>query len=171
MEKSVTIPNQILMSSFSLNEAQAEIYKIFLIKGILTVGEISLLSEKSQEECSQILKGLLNLKLISLLPGAIPRYKVFPPYQGLFAQVSRFQVEFEKHSGELIKTTERFVNDLKNNIQTQIKEIREFIRKKVEDSKSFEKDKDSYVNELSKYMKELGDLSTKFPDTLSKMYL
>jgi hypothetical protein len=32
-------------------------------------------------------------------------YKVFPPYQGLFAQVSKFQIDFEKNNGELIKTT------------------------------------------------------------------
>jgi len=171
MAQTVSIPNQILMRSFSLNEVQAEIYKVFLVKGILTLGEISLLTQKSQEECSEIIKGLLNQKLISLLPGAVVRYRVFPPYQGLFSQVSKFQIDFEKNNGELIKTTEKFVSDLKSNIQTQIKEIKEFIQKKVEDSKVFDKEKDSYVNELSKYPKELGDISSKFTESLSKMYL
>lgn len=104
---------QILMNAFYLNEAQAEIYKLLLMRGLLTLGEVSLLSKKSQDECAQIIRDLLSLKLITSLPGSVIRYKTLPPFQGFFALINHFQVTFVKLNTELSKTSEKFINELK----------------------------------------------------------
>ncbi|MFX1294552.1 MAG: hypothetical protein ACFFD2_06840 [Promethearchaeota archaeon] len=162
---------QLLMNAFYLNEPQADLYKLFLMKGILTLGEVSLLSKKSQDECFQLIRDLLSLKLIISLPGLVDRYKALPPFQGFFAFISRFQDSFIKINSEISKTSEKLINELKTGIQNQMSEIKNIIQSKIEESKLSEKQKEIQMGELSGHNQEIKDISEKLTNDLSKMYI
>ncbi|MFX0140290.1 MAG: helix-turn-helix domain-containing protein, partial [Candidatus Hodarchaeota archaeon] len=118
MEKSDL--TQILMNAFYLNESQAEIYGLLLIKEILTIGEISLSIKKSQEECNKIVKDLSNLKLIKTLPGTVVRYKALPPFEGFFAQIKRYQKLFDDLNEEISINSDKLIKDFKKNIKNHM---------------------------------------------------
>ncbi|MFX1451858.1 MAG: hypothetical protein ACFFCM_13510, partial [Promethearchaeota archaeon] len=169
MEK--TTLKQILMKTFYLNENQAEIYGLLLIKGILTIGEISLLIKKSQDDCDKLIKDLYNLKLIKIIPGTVIRYQALPPFEGFFAQITRYQKVFEKLNEDISNSAGKLIGDFKNNIKSLMEEIQELFKTHREESTILEKQKEHYNREISEYITEIKDNSANLIKDLNNIFI
>lgn len=175
MEKSGL--TQILMKSFNLNELQVEIYKLLLLKKILTLGEISIFLKKNKDECEKAVKDLTNLKLVTSIPGTIIRYKALPLFEGFLAQLRIFQSIFKKINEEISGKPENLISDFKNSMQNQMKDIQALFQSKKEELKKLEEQKEvqklnisAYIAEIeAKLMNLLNQFQTSKMEPLSKI--
>ncbi|MHA1299419.1 MAG: hypothetical protein ACTSO9_08305 [Candidatus Helarchaeota archaeon] len=148
---------EILMKAFYLNEQQAQLYGVLLIKGVLTLGELGLLLNKDQEECIKVIKDLSNLKLIKSIPGKVVRYQALPPFKGFFALINEFQNLFDKVNGEISIKSKQLIDDFKIEIQKQIDAIQVFFQNQKEEANILVEQKKHYKGEIFAYIAEIKD--------------
>ncbi len=79
-----------VLSDIQLNEDEIQLYFLTTGRDAISLGEMSLLIEKSKEECKQIADKFVEKGLYKEIIGATPHYAPLPPYAALMKQLSNF---------------------------------------------------------------------------------
>ncbi|MHA1378480.1 MAG: hypothetical protein ACTSRG_08870 [Candidatus Helarchaeota archaeon] len=161
---------QILMKAFYLNKSQAELYSLLLIRGILTLGEISLSLKKNQDECNKIIRDLINLRLISSVSGKVIRYKAMPPFKGFFALINEFQALFDKVNQDISTKSKELIEGFKEDIQKQINSFQDLFQDQREKAIILEDQKNHYKQDIDAYITEIKDNSTNIANELNEIF-
>jgi DNA anti-recombination protein RmuC len=104
-----------VMSEFmGLNEKQLQTYSLILTLGQVTTGDIAIVMNSDSEEVENIISELENRKLLTTLPGLVPRYQAVPPFDELVKEVSTIGEKIERLREELkeqLRTASMAVRD------------------------------------------------------------
>jgi len=80
-----------VLSDIQLNEDEIKLYFLTTGRDAVSLGEISILIEKSKEECKQIADKFVEKGLFKEIVGATPHYAPLPPYAALIKQLTNFE--------------------------------------------------------------------------------
>lgn len=142
-EEEISHPEELtkqVLSDIDLSDEEIDLYFLTTGREAVTIGEMSLLTGKSKEECKGIADKFIEKGLFKEIVGAIPHYAALPPYAALVAQLKNFskyisdiklkiptqlrksfaQIETEAKGMESIKDSSEVMTDLKEKMLSQI---------------------------------------------------
>ena len=141
-----------VLSDIALSDEEIELYFRTTGRETVSLGEISILTGKSKEECKAIVDKFLEKGLFKEIIGATPHYAALPPYAALVSQLNKFYT---------------YISDIKSKIPTQLD--KSFAQLESE-AKGMEKLKDSTeaMTELKeKMLTQIQAQKKEFDQTLS----
>ena len=183
-----------VLSDIELSDEEIELYFRTTGRETVSLGEISILTGKSKEECKAIVDKFIEKGLFKEIIGATPHYAALPPYAALVSQLNKFysyisnikskiptqldksfaQLESETKGMEILKDSTEAMTELKEKMLTQIqaqkKEFDETISA-IDQIKNITKDI-SGLGEVTKSISDdqIGSLTSQF-DTLNQKFL
>ncbi|MFX1573601.1 MAG: hypothetical protein ACFFB0_12695 [Promethearchaeota archaeon] len=142
-EEEVTYSEKLMkqvLSNIELSDEEIELYFRTTGRETVSLGEISILTGKSKEECKQTVDKFLEKGLFKEIIGATPHYAALPPYAALVSQLNNFytyiadikskipiqldksfaQLESEAKGMEKLKDSTEAMTELKEKMLTQI---------------------------------------------------
>ncbi len=180
-----------VLSDIELSDEEIELYFRTTGRETVSLGEISILTGKSKEECKEIVDKFIEKGLFKEIIGATPHYAALPPYAALVSQLNNFytyisnikskiptqldksfaQLESEAKGMEMLKDSTEAMTELKEKMLTQIqaqkKEFDESLSA-IDQIRNITKDI-SGLGDISKSISEdqLGSLTSQF-DNLNR---
>ena len=180
-----------VLSDIELSDEEIELYFRTTGRETVSLGEISILTGKSKEECKEIVDKFIEKGLFKEIIGATPHYAALPPYAALVSQLNNFytyisnikskiptqldksfaQLESEAKGMEMLKDSTEAMTELKEKMLTQIqaqkKEFDESLSA-IDQIRNITKDI-SGLGDISKSISEdqLGSLTAQF-DNLNR---
>ncbi|MFW9866633.1 MAG: hypothetical protein ACFFEN_11100 [Candidatus Thorarchaeota archaeon] len=129
-----------VLSDIDLSDEETELYFRATGREMVSLGEISILTGKSKEECKKIVDKFLEKGLFKEIIGATPHYAALPPYAALVSQLRDFstyiadikskipaqldksfsQLETQAKGMEKLKDSTEAMTELKEKMMTQI---------------------------------------------------
>ena len=113
-EKDTSRQEDVMAEFMDLNEKQLQTYSLILTLGQVTTGDIAFVMGSDSEEVQSIISELEKRKLLTTLPGLVPRYQAVPPFDELVKEVSAIGEKIEKLREELkgqLRTASMTVRD------------------------------------------------------------
>ncbi len=77
----------------NLTPAQAEIFKIILMRSPASLAIIGAYTKKKSDQIQKTIKELEGLKFVKSVPGVVPRYVGLPPYAGYLKFLDKFTAD------------------------------------------------------------------------------
>ena len=181
-----------VLSEIELSDEEIELYFRTTGRETVSLGEISILTGKSKEDCKEIVDKFIEKGLFKEIVGATPHYAALPPYAALVAQLRNFstyisdikskiptqldksfaQLESETKGMEMLKDSTEAMSELKEKMLTQIqaqkKEFDETITA-IDKIRNITKDI-SGLGEVTKSISEdqIGSLTAQFDNLNTK---
>ncbi|MFX1312318.1 MAG: hypothetical protein ACFFHD_06865 [Promethearchaeota archaeon] len=129
-----------VLSDIELTDEEIELYFRTTGRETVSLGEISILTSKSKEDCKKIADKFIEKGLFKEIIGATPHYAALPPYAALVSQLNNFytyisnikskipnqlnksfaQLESEAKEMEKLKDSTEAMTELKEKMLTQI---------------------------------------------------
>jgi sugar-specific transcriptional regulator TrmB len=100
-EPEVSEPEDVMSEFMDLSEKQLQVYSLILTLGQVTTGDIAIVMGTDSEEVQNVISELERNKLLTILPGLVPRYQAVPPFDKLVKEVSTIGERIEKLREEL----------------------------------------------------------------------
>ncbi|MHA1492016.1 MAG: hypothetical protein ACTSRI_20490 [Promethearchaeota archaeon] len=141
-----------VLSEIELNDEEIKLYFLTTGRDVVSLGEMSLLIDKSKPECEEIAKKFVQKGLFKEIIGATPHYTALPPYAALISQLKSFH---------------NYISDIKNSVPVQLNQSFTKLETKAEGIKKL-KDYSDFMEGLKQDM--LSDMSSQkkeFDDTIS----
>ena len=158
-EERVSEREDIMGEFLELNEKQLQVYSLILTLGQVTTGDIAIVMGVSTEEVQGIIPDLEGRKLLTTLPGVVPRYQAVPPFAELVKEVSTI--------GERI---ERLREDLKEQLRTASMTVRDSLFDLVkENQEKIESLSSEQGTHKSKAIEDIGSVMDNVSDTSKKV--
>jgi hypothetical protein len=175
-----------VLSEIDLSDDEIELYFRTTGREAVSIGEMSLLINKSKEDCKKIAEKFVDKGLFKEIVGATPHYQALPPYAALIAQLQSFykyisdikskipkqldvsfaKLESQTEGMERLKDSSKVMNGLKEKMLSQIQ-----AQKKEFDSTISAIDQ---IRTISEDISQLGDISKSLTDdqlgSLSKQF-
>lgn len=110
LQKEVSYSKEVtrqVLGEIGLTDEEIELYFLTTGRDVVSVGEMSLLIDKTKEECQGIAQKFVQKGLFKEIIGATPHYTPLPPYAALMAQLKSFH---------------KFISDIKTKIPDQLNE-------------------------------------------------
>ncbi|MBD3215530.1 MAG: hypothetical protein GF311_23170 [Candidatus Lokiarchaeota archaeon] len=159
-----------VLHDLGLNDEEIELYLSITGRDVVSLGEIAVIMEKPKAECKNIANKFVEKGLFKEIIGATPHYSPLPPYAALLGQLRNFHEfistvkdtlpsEVDRSFSEFkttakdkakIKEAEDIIQDIKENMISEVAKQKEGIPSKVDASKV----------ELKGISKEISDLET-----------
>jgi len=120
LEKEVVFSKELsiqVLGEIGLTEDEIDLYFETVGRDILSIGEISVLSNKSKEEAIKVTEKFLEIGLFKEIVGVTPHYKALAPYAALVNQLSNF---------------DKFILDIKETVPPELEASFSEIEKKTE---------------------------------------
>ncbi len=180
-----------VLSDIELSDEEIELYFRTTGRETVSLGEISILTGKSKEECKEIVDKFIEKGLFKEIIGATPHYAALPPYAALVSQLNKFytyisnikskiptqldksfaQLESETKGMEMLKDSTEAMTELKEKMLTQIQaQKKEFDQtlSAIDQIRNISKDI-SGLGDVTKSISEdqLGSLTSQF-DNLNR---
>jgi len=166
-----------VLHDLGLNDEDIELYLATTGRDVVSLGEIALIMDRPKEECEPIAKKFVEKGLFKEIIGATPHYTPLPPYAALVGQLRSFREfistvketlpsEVDRSFSQFrtsakdkakIKEAENIIQDIKENMISDIVKQKKEIPEKLETSKV----------EFKGITKEIGDLEN-YARTLMK---
>ncbi|TXT60412.1 MAG: hypothetical protein BAJALOKI2v1_110072 [Promethearchaeota archaeon] len=128
------------LSDINLTDEEIDLYIKSIGRDVVSLGELSILTGKSQEECKAIADKFKDVGLFKEIVGATPHYSALPPYAALVRQLRDFysyiselkqeiprevdksfsQFESEAEDVSKLKETDKFMQDLKKRMISEV---------------------------------------------------
>ncbi len=175
-----------VLSEIDLSDDEIDLYFRTTGREAVSIGEMSILINKSKEECKEIAEKFVDKGLFKEIVGATPHYQALPPYAALIAQLQKFhkyisdikskipkqldvsfaKLESEAEGMEKLKDSSEVMTGLKEKMLSQIQ-----AQKKEFDSTISAIDQ---IRTISEDITQLGDISKNLTDdqlgSLSKQF-
>ncbi|MGD2072447.1 MAG: hypothetical protein PVG65_03050, partial [Candidatus Thorarchaeota archaeon] len=100
-EGMVSEQDDVLSEFMGLNDKQLQVYSLVLTLGQVTIGDIAIAIGANPDDVQNIITELEELKLLTPLPGLVPRYQAIPPFDELAKEVSTIGERIERLREEL----------------------------------------------------------------------
>jgi hypothetical protein len=180
-----------VLGEIELSDEEIELYFRTTGRETVSLGEISILTGKSKDDCEKIVDKFIEKGLFKEIIGATPHYAALPPYAALVAQLKNFytyisdikskipnqleksfaQLESQAKGMETLKDSSEAMMDLKEKMLTQIQaQKKEFDNtiSAIDQIKNITKDI-SGLGEVTKSISDdqIGSLTSQF-DTLNQ---
>ncbi len=128
IELAETIPRRVL-KDYGLSRDEAEAYLAMVDKGPVSLGEIGLYADVSEERANEISERLVRLGLLKTIPGTRRYFQGIPPYTALLKQLNDFrgfltalQADVPTILADQFKTFEEEVGTVKTKVSTAFEE-------------------------------------------------
>jgi hypothetical protein len=128
------------LSDINLTDDEINLYIKTIGRDVVSLGELAIITDKSQEECKKIAEKFLDIGLFKKIVGATPHYSALPPYAALVSQLRDFysyiseikeqiprevdksfsQFESEAEDMSQLKDTDEFMQDLKKRMISEV---------------------------------------------------
>jgi hypothetical protein len=175
-----------VLSEIDLSDDEIELYFRTTGREAVSIGEMSLLINKSKEDCKKIAEKFVDKGLFKEIVGATPHYQALPPYAALIAQLQNFykyisdikskipkqldvsfaKLESQTEGMERLKDSSEVMSGLKEKMLSQIQ-----AQKKEFDSTISAIDQ---IRTISEDISQLGDITKSLTDdqlgSLSKQF-
>ncbi len=175
-----------VLSEIDLSDEEIDLYFRTTGREAVSIGEMSILINKSKEDCKKIAEKFVEKGLFKEIVGATPHYQALPPYAALIAQLQKFykyisdikskipkqldvsftKLESEAEGMEKLKDSSEVMTGLKEKMLSQIQ-----AQKKEFDSTISAIDQ---IRTISDDISQLGDISQSLTDdqlsSLSKQF-
>ncbi|MFX1419619.1 MAG: hypothetical protein ACFE9N_11925 [Promethearchaeota archaeon] len=175
-----------VLSEIDLSEEEIDLYFRTTGREAVSIGEMSILTGKSKEECKKIAEKFVEKGLFKEIVGATPHYQALPPYAALIAQTKKFysyisdikskipkqldvsftKLETEAEGMEKLKDSSEAMTGLKEKMLSQIQ-----AQKKEFDETISAIDQ---IRTISEDISQLGDITKTLSDdqlgSLSKQF-
>ncbi|MDX1797481.1 MAG: hypothetical protein R3255_02420 [Candidatus Lokiarchaeia archaeon] len=175
-----------VLSEIDLSDDEIELYFRTTGREAVSIGEMSLLINKSKEDCKKIAEKFVDKGLFKEIVGATPHYQALPPYAALIAQLQSFykyisdikskipkqldvsfaKLESQTEGMERLKDSSEVMSGLKEKMLSQIQ-----AQKKEFDSTISAIDQ---IRTISEDISQLGDITKSLTDdqlgSLSKQF-
>ena len=79
-----------VLSEIGLTDEEIELYFLTSGRDVVSLGEMTLLINKSKEECQKMAEKFVQKGLFKEIIGATPHYTALPPYAALISQLQKF---------------------------------------------------------------------------------
>jgi sugar-specific transcriptional regulator TrmB len=122
-----------------LEEAEEKIYRILLVSGQLSQGEIRIASSLNQEMLTNSIKGLITKKLVREVPGLDRRYACLLPLGNLKTELEKSVDEVAKLGSDLRETATTVIQNLETEMAQGTQSLQqdlELQKQKIDDSSS-----------------------------------
>ena len=129
-----------VLSEIGLTDEEIELYFLTSGRDIVSLGEMTLLINKSKEECQKMAEKFVQKGLFKEIIGATPHYTALPPYAALISQLQKFN---------------NYISEIKTYAPAQLNQSFSELESKTEAIKD--------LQEFTEYMRVLKD------DFLEKM--
>ena len=157
------------LSDIELTDEEIELYFLTTGRDVVSLGEISLLINKSEEECQNIAEKFVKKGLFKEIIGATPHFTALPPYAALISQLQKFHeyisdiktnapIQLNQSFSKLEAKTEG-IKDLKD-LAVSMSELKDNL---LEQMKSYKKDFDITISEILK-IKEINKAISNLED-------
>ncbi|MHA1147896.1 MAG: hypothetical protein ACTSR8_06590 [Promethearchaeota archaeon] len=130
-----------VLSEIELTDEEIELYFLTTGREAVSLGEMSILIDKSKEECERIARKFVEKGLFKEIIGVKPHFKALPPYAALVAQLGRFN----EYISQIKKSAPKELNQSFNQLEAKAEGVKR-------------------LNEYAKFMQDLKE------DALKEMY-
>ncbi|MFX0005643.1 MAG: hypothetical protein ACFFA7_04985 [Promethearchaeota archaeon] len=175
-----------VLSEIDLSDDEIELYFRTTGREAVSIGEMSILINKSKEDCKKIAEKFVDKGLFKEIVGATPHFQALPPYAALIAQLQNFykyisdikskipkqldvsfaKLESQTEGMERLKDSSEVMDGLKEKMLSQIQ-----AQKKEFDSTISAIDQ---IRTISEDISQLGDITKSLTDdqlgSLSKQF-
>lgn len=100
-----------------LSDQEIELYDKIKDKGVVSLGEIALITNVENEVAKQLTESLATKKLLKRFPGNVDHFQALPPYAALIAHLSTFSSMIEEMKFTIPTDVKLSLSGLKNSSQ------------------------------------------------------
>jgi len=114
-----------VLSDIQLSDDEIEMYLKTTGRGAVSLGELSILTDKPKAECQKIAEKFIEKGLYKEISGATPHYFTLPPYAALVSQLQ----DFQKFVGDINEKTTEQLNQSFSELEAEtegVKKLQEF---------------------------------------------
>jgi len=165
-----------VLSDIDLSDEEIELYFRITGREMVSLGEISILTGKSNDECKKVVDKFIDKGLFKEIIGATPHYAALPPYAALVSQLRNFytyisgiksqipkqldksfaKLESEAKGMESLKDSNEAMTELKEKMITQIEAQKKEFDKTVSAIDN--------IRNITKDITDLGDIKKTISD-------
>jgi hypothetical protein len=164
-----------VLHDLGLNDEEIELYLSITGRDVVSLGEIAVIMEKPKTECKNIANKFVEKGLFKEIIGATPHYSPLPPYAALLGQLKNFHEfistvkdtlpsEVDRSFSEFkttakdkakIKEAEDIIQDIKENMISEVAKQKEGVPSKVDTSKVELKGISKEISDLESYARNI----------------
>ena len=148
---SVNLTKQVL-SEIDLSEEEIELYFRITGREAVSLGELSILTGKSKEDCKKIADKFMEKGLFKEIVGATPHYAALPPYAALVAQLRNFS---------------SYISDIKSQIPTQLDKSFDQLESQEKEMENLKDSSEVMLDLKEKMLTQIHAQKKEFGDTIS----
>lgn len=166
-----------VLHDLGLNDEDIELYLSITGRDVVSLGEIAVIMDKPKSECKDIAKKFVEKGLFKEIIGATPHFSPLPPYAALLGQLKKFHEfistvkdtlpsEVDRSFSEFktsakdkakIKEAENIIQDIKENMMTEVVKQKKEIPSKVDTSQIELKGISKQISDLENYARNIMD--------------
>lgn len=143
------------LSILGLNGTESQVYKLLMVSGQLSKGEIRHITRLSIEQSESAFTTLLDKKLIREVPGIQGRFAAMLPIGNLKDQIEESILNIEALSRELDGASSEVVTSLKSQLESSLAEFTRVLQGKKTEVESGFSTLESSINEEANQAKDV----------------
>lgn len=173
-----------ILDILGINESEEKIYRILLVSGQLTLGEIRIATSLDKEITQNSMKSLSEKKLVREIPGLQGRYACLLPLGNLKVELEKSVDEvtslgaglnetstrvIEEMSTELNENSQKFLQDLDNEGSKIVEEVSNITSSALSEQEKLKEDSTNMIGEIEKTEKSrIEETHAKMIESISK---
>lgn len=139
-----------------LSGEEAEVYLALLYFGSLTPGEIELYTYFSYDKVLKLLETLVGKGVIKEIPGVVKRYRVLPPFLGIYHFLEESGKKMEEISKTLSEELTNRINALKEQAKNDEKAFIDGLRSLRDDfQREIDQNKEAMNTQTEEFIKQM----------------
>jgi len=141
-----------VLSEIELSDQEIDLYFRTTGREAVSVGEMSILTGKSKEDCKKIAEKFVEKGLFKEIIGATPHFQALPPYAALVAQLQKFY---------------RYISDIKSQIPKQLDLSFSKLESEAEGMERLKESSEVMTGLKEKMLSQIQAQKKEFNDTIS----
>ncbi|MFX1374249.1 MAG: hypothetical protein ACFFA0_00415 [Promethearchaeota archaeon] len=141
-----------VLGDIDLSDEEIELYFRTTGRETVSLGEVSILTGKSKEECKKIIDKFIDKGLFKEIVGATPHYAALPPYAALVSQLRNFYT---------------YISDIKQKIPTQLEKSFAQLESQAKDMEKLKDSSEAMMELKEKMLTQIQEQKKEFDETIS----
>ncbi|UCC19331.1 MAG: hypothetical protein JSV62_14700 [Promethearchaeota archaeon] len=141
-----------VLSEIDLLDEEIDLYFRTTGREAVSIGEMSILTGKSKEECKEIAEKFVDKGLFKEIVGATPHYQALPPYAALIAQTKKFYT---------------YISDIKSKIPKQLDVSFTKLETEAEGMEKLKDSSEAMIGLKEKMLSQIQAQKKEFDETIS----
>jgi len=141
-----------VLSDIELSDDEIELYFRTTGRETVSLGEISILMDKTKDDCKKIVDKFIEKGLFKEIIGATPHYAALPPYAALVAQLRNFYI---------------YISDIKSKIPTQLEKSFAQLESQAKGMETLKDSSEAMMELKEKMLTQIQAQKKEFDETIS----